>query len=148
MAHISLYQDCCKDFIESGYKSYTIAGKQYNGLTPDGFSGNRKLNLDTFRPLELVAVIDTAMCFFHKSKNSRIEISSFQLCELFDKYLGKETDGVISDIKNGEVILAMLYQGYEPIKIKGSKEVIFKVTRGELDKIQFHIDYKTTDTHE
>lgn len=143
MAHISLYKDICDDFVKSGYTAYTIQGKQYNGLTPIGFSGNRKIRLDTFRPLELVAAIDTACCFFHKKKNSRVEISSFELCEMFEKFLDKETDGIIFDIKNGEVILAMLYQGYEPIKVKGSKDVIFKVTRGELDIMQQRIDYNT-----
>ena len=143
MAHISLYKDICDDFIKSGYTAYTIEGKQYNGLTPIGFVGNRKIQLDTFRPLELVAAIDTACCFFHKKKNSRIQISSFDLCEMFKKFLAKETDGVIFNIKNGEVILAMLYQGYEPIKVKGSKNIIFKVTRGELDRMQQRIDFNS-----
>ena len=140
MPNLSFYHDLCEDFINSEYTSYTIEGKQYNGLTPQGFFGTRKLNLDNFRVLELVAAIDTACCFFHKSKNSRIIISSFDLCELFEKFLYQETDGIIFDIKNGEVILAMIYQGYEPIKVKGSKEVFFKVTRRELSKIQMYIE--------
>lgn len=144
MAHISVYYDLCDEFIKSGYKSYTIVGKQYNGLTPQGFSRNRKLNIENFRTLELVAAIDTACCFFHKSKNSRIEISSFDLCKLFELYLERETDGVIFDIKNGEVILAMIYQGYEPVKIKGSKEVFFKVTRLELNKFQWYIEHASS----
>lgn len=75
---------------------------------PQGFFGNRKINLENFRALELVAAIDTACCFFHKSKNSRIEFLSFGLCELFEKFIDQETGGVIFDIKNGEVILAMI----------------------------------------
>ena len=59
---------------------------------------------------------------------------------IFEKFLYQETDGIIFDIKNGEVILAMIYQGYEPIKVKGSKEVFFKVTRRELSKIQMYIE--------
>lgn len=143
MAHISFYHDLREDFLKSGYKSFTIGGKQYNGLTPQGFFGNRKINLKNFRALELVAAIDTACCFFHKSKNSRIEFSSFALCELFEKFLDRETGGVIFDIKNGEVILAMIYQGYEPIKVKGSKEVLFKVTHRELDKIQWYTEHSS-----
>lgn len=136
MAHISLYHDLCEEFIKSGYTSFTIRGKQYNGLAPQGFFGNRKLNIENFRALELVAAIDTACCFFHKSKNSQLEISSYELCKLFEKFLDRETGGIIFDIKNGEVILAMIYQGYEPIKIKGSKEVFFKVTRRELNNLE------------
>lgn len=146
MADINFYHDLCEDFLKSGYKSFTIVGKQYNGLTPLGFFGNRKINLENFRALELVAAIDTACCFFNKSKNSRVEISSFVLCELFEKFLDRETGGVIFDIKNGEVILAMIYQGYEPIKVKDSKEVFFKVTRRELDQIQWHIEHSSTST--
>lgn len=143
MAHISFYHDLCDDFVKSDYKSFTIEGKQYNGLTPQGFFGNRKIRIEDFRALELVAAIDTACCFFHNTKNSRVEISSFDLCELFEKFLDRETGGVIFDIKNGEVILAMMYQGYEPLKVKGSKEVFFKVTRRELDKIQWHIEHSS-----
>lgn len=91
-----------------------------------------------------MAAIDTACCFFYKSKNSRIEFSSFDLCELFEKFLDRETGGVIFDIKNGEVILAMIYQGYEPIKVKGTKEVLFKVTRRELDKIQWYTEHSSS----
>lgn len=29
----------------------------------------------------------------------------------------------------------MLYIGYEPIKVKGSREVLFKVTQKEINKI-------------
>lgn len=144
MAHISFYHDLCEDFLKSGYKSFTIGGKQYNGLTPQGFFGNRKINVENFRAVELVAAIDTVCCFFHKSKNSRIEISSFDLCELFENFLDRETGGVIFDIKNGEVILAMIYQGYEPIKVKGSKEVFFKVTRREVDKIQWYTKHSSS----
>ena len=82
-----------------------------------------------------MATLDAAQSFFFKSKNSRIQISSFQLAELLQNYLEAQTDGVISEVKNGEAILAMLYIGYEPIKVKGSREVLFKVTQKEINKI-------------
>lgn len=145
MAHISFYHDLCYDFIKSDYNSFNLEGTKYNGLTPQGFLGNRKLNIKNFRTLELVAAIKTACQFFHNKKNSRVKISSFELCELFEKFLDKETEGVIFDIKNGELILSMIYQGYEPLKVKDSKEVFFKVTRGELDKIQSYLVQKGLD---
>lgn len=135
MADISFYHQLADDFVESNFTSFTIVGKIYNGLTPSGFSGNRKLDLSNFRVLELVATLDAAQSFFFKSKNSRIQISSFQLAELLQNYLEAQTDGVISEVKNGEAILAMLYIGYEPIKVKGSKEVLFKVTQKEINTI-------------
>ena len=79
MADISFYHQLANDFVESNFTSFTIAGKIYNGLTPFGFSGNRKLDLSCFRILELVATLDAAQSFFFNSKNSRIQISSFQL---------------------------------------------------------------------
>lgn len=121
--------------MESNFTSFTIVGKIYNGLTPSGFSGNRKLDLNSFRVLELVATLDAAQSFFFKSKNSRVQISSFHLAELLQNYLDTQTDGIISDVKNGEAILAMLYIGYEPIKVRGSKEVFFKVTHKEINNI-------------
>lgn len=135
MADISFYRLLAHDFVESNFTSFTIVGKIYNGLTPSGFSGNRKLDLNSFRVLELVATLDAAQSFFFKSKNSRVQISSFQLAELLQNYLDTQTDGIISDVKNGEAILAMLYIGYEPIKVRGSKEVFFKVTHKEINNI-------------
>lgn len=135
MAAISFYRLLAHDFVESNFTSFTIVGKIYNGLTPSGFSGNRKLDLNSFRVLELVATLDAAQSFFFKSKNSRVQISSFQLAELLQNYLDTQTDGIISDVKNGEAILAMLYIGYEPIKVRGSKEVFFKVTHKEINNI-------------
>lgn len=135
MADISFYHLLAHDFVESNFTSFTIVGKIYNGLTPSGFSGNRKLDLNSFRVLELVATLDAAQSFFFKSKNSRVQISSFQLAKLLQNYLDTQTDGIISDVKNGEAILAMLYIGYEPIKVRGSKEVFFKVTHKEINNI-------------
>lgn len=43
MPNLSFYHDLCEDFIKSEYTSYTIEGKQYNGLTPQGFFGTRNL---------------------------------------------------------------------------------------------------------
>lgn len=58
MADISFYHQLADDFVESNFTSFTIVGKIYNGLTPSGFSGNRKLDLSNFRVLELVATLD------------------------------------------------------------------------------------------
>lgn len=82
-----------------------------------------------------MAALDAAQSFFSKSKFSRVKISSFDLADLLQNYLDAQTNGVIFDIKNGEAILAMLYIGYEPIKVKGSKEVFFKVTQKEINHI-------------
>ena len=135
MADISFYHQRADEFVNSNFTTYPISGKIYNGLTPLGFTSNRKIDLSSFRALELVAALDAAQSFFSKSKFSRIKISSFDLADLFQNYLDAQTNGVIFDIKNGEAILAMLYIGYEPIKVKGSKEVFFKVTQKEINHI-------------
>jgi len=143
MADISFYHQHTDEFVNSNYSSYNISGKIYNGLTPLGFTSNRKLDLSSFRTLELVAALDAAQSFFYKSKYSRVKISSFDLADLLQNYLDAQTNGVIFNIKNGEAILAMLYIGYEPIKVKGSKEVLFKVTQKEINNIIQHTVSRT-----
>lgn len=67
--------------------------------------------------LELKAARDVIACYFRPIESINNRRSSYGLKHIVERYLNKETNGVINYVSNGTLILAMYDAGY---KIKRS----------------------------
>ena len=111
MATVDFYSNLHYDF--SDYEN----DDELIGLTTAGFSGSDHLKINEFNMLELKAARDVIACYFRPIESINNRRSSYGLKHIVERYLNKETNGVIYYVSNGTLILAMYDAGY---KIKRS----------------------------
>lgn len=111
MATVDFYSNLHYDF--SDYEN----DDELIGLTTAGFGGSNHLKINEFNMLELKAACDVIACYFRPIESINNRRNSYGLKHIIERYLNKETNGVINYVSNGTLILAMYDARY---KIKRS----------------------------
>lgn len=117
---------------------------ELQGLTIGGFYGDEPLNIKSFNQLELNAARDIIALKFSPIQTFNQSSTSYGLKHLVERALNIETNGKISYVSNGTLILAMYDAGYRIKRGKGtSPNCYFNVSKKSVEKLsKFIKQYK------